>query len=214
MKSIEEHHDHSGHQENHSKHMNHEIHKDEEGHHNHHDHGLMNLKSMARSATLHCLTGCAVGEIVGMIIGLSIGLSMGWTVLLSISLAFLFGYSFSAFPLVKAGISLKKALTTVLAADTLSILSMEIFENGFMMVVPGAMTAGLSNPIFWLSMSGALVVGYLVAYPINLYLLKRGEGHGLTHDLIGHHVMDNRPLVYGLTAFLLGGLVTALFGFM
>ena len=167
---------------------------------------------MALSATLHCLTGCAIGEMSGMIIGLSIGLGMWTTVTLSISLAFLFGYLLSILPLIKHGIPFKRALKLVLLADTLSILSMEVAENLIMVLTPGAMDSGLSNPIFWLSMSLAFLVGFAVAYPVNTALLKRGKGHAITHEATGHHEMNNKPLTFALVAFLLGGLLTAIFG--
>lgn len=178
----------------------------------HSSHGAMDLKPMGKSATLHCLTGCAIGEITGMVIGLSIGLSMWGTVGLSIALAFLFGYILSMVPLLRGGVSLRRAFGVVLAADTLSILSMELAENGFMVLVPGAMESGLDSPLFWLTMAGALLIGFAVAYPVNLWLLRKGKGHALSHDALGHHEMDNRPLTYGLVAFLLGAFLVALLG--
>lgn len=178
----------------------------------HSSHGTMDLRPMARSATLHCLTGCAIGELTGMVIGLSIGLAMWPTLGLSIGLAFLFGYILSMVPLLRGGIPLKRALGIVLLADTLSILAMELAENGFMAIVPGAMEAGLGSPLFWATMAGALLIGFAVAYPVNLALLKRGKGHALSHDALGHHVMDNRPLTYGIIAFLLGAFLVALLG--
>lgn len=167
---------------------------------------------MARSATIHCLTGCAIGELTGMVIGLSLGLGVWPTVALSITLAFLFGYLLSLLPLLRARIPLKRALAIVLAADTLSILAMELAENGFMVLVPGAMDSGLGNPLFWTAMAGALLIGFAVAYPVNLALLRRGRGHAISHDALGHHSMDNRPLLYGLTGFLLAGFLVALLG--
>lgn len=184
--------------------------------HTHHENGQEehkhNHSGMALSATLHCLTGCAIGEMSGMIIGVSLGLNSWTTVALSITLAFIFGYALSMLPLLKNGISLGKALKLVLIADTLSILSMEIAENAIMLVIPGAMDSGLSNPVFWLSMSFAFLVGFAVAYPVNKALLNRGKGHAITHEATGNHDMNNKPLVFALVAFMLGGLITALFG--
>lgn len=190
--------------------MDHGAHNSEPMDHSHH--GAMDLRPMARSATLHCLTGCAIGELTGMVIGLSIGLAMWPTIGLSIGLAFVFGYMLSMVPLLRGGIPLKRALGIVLAADTLSILAMELAENGFMAIVPGAMSSGLDSPLFWATMAGALLIGFAVAYPVNLALLKRGKGHALSHDAIGHHAMDNRPLTYGIIAFLLGAFLVALLG--
>lgn len=188
--------------EDHSHHADHSSHHESHANHN----------SMALSATLHCLTGCAIGELMGMVIGVSLGLSALTTVGLSIGLAFIFGYILSMVPLVKNGINWGRALKLVLIADTLSIVSMEIAENFIMLIIPGAMNAGLTNPLFWVSMTAAFLVGFSVAYPVNKLLLNRGKGHAVTHDAIGHHEMNNKPLVFGLTAFMLGGLVVSLWG--
>lgn len=139
---------------------------------------------MAISATLHCLTGCAIGEILGLIIGEIAGLTTATTIILAISLAFLFGYTLSLMPLVKGGLALSAALPLVLAADTLSIATMEIVDNSVMAIIPGAMNAGLVNPVFWLSMSLALFAAFCAAFPVNRYLLQKGKGHALVHK---HH---------------------------
>lgn len=138
--------------------------------------------AMAVSATLHCLTGCAIGEIAGLMIGTALGLSNLMTIALAIGLAFAFGYALSTLPLLQAGLALGTALSVVLAADTLSIATMEIVDNLVMFVVPGAMEAGLVNPIFWLSMAFALTAAFFAALPVNRYLLQRGKGHALTHS--------------------------------
>lgn len=146
-----------------------------------------NISSMAVSATLHCLVGCALGEITGLIIGTALGLSNYITVLLAIGLAFLFGYTLSALPLVRAGMKLAVVLPLVLAADTLSIATMEVVDNLVMLTIPGAMDAGLVNPIFWLAMPIALTVAFFVALPVNKYLLMRGKGHAIMHEHHAHH---------------------------
>lgn len=138
-------------------------------------------KSMAASATLHCLTGCAIGEITGLVIGTALGLGTLWTIVLAVSLAFLFGYALSIVPLLKGGVAVGTALTVVLAADTLSIAVMEIVDNTVMALIPGAMEAGLVNPVFWLAMTLALTAAFFAAWPVNAYLLKRGKGHALMH---------------------------------
>lgn len=144
---------------------------------------------MAINATLHCLTGCAIGEILGMMLGVFFGWHMATTMLVAITLAFIFGYSFSLIPLLRGGLRLAEALPIVLAADTLSILTMEVVDNSIMAAIPGAMDAGLVNPIFWLSMSLALSVAFVAAVPVNYYLLKRGKGHALIHQR--HHTHHN-----------------------
>jgi hypothetical protein len=143
------------------------------------------LNQMAASATLHCLTGCSIGEITGMVVGTMAKFSNLQTIVLSVALAFVFGFSLSMIPVVKAGLSYKAALLVVLAADTLSITAMEIADNGVMASIPGAMNAGLVNPLFWIGMAISLTVAFLVAYPVNRYLLTRGKGHALVHEY--HH---------------------------
>lgn len=142
---------------------------------------------MAVSATLHCLTGCAIGEILGLIIGTALELSTPTTIFIAVVLAFLFGYSLSLLPLIKAGIAVTAAMSIVLAADTLSIATMEVVDNLVMSIIPGAMEAGLANPIFWISMSLALTAAFLAAYPVNRYLLSRGKGHALLHSYHTKH---------------------------
>jgi len=159
------------------------------GSHTHHTNEVT-TKQMAVSATLHCLTGCAIGEVTGLVIGLILGLSAIATIGLAITLAFLFGYALSTLPLLKAGVSFKKALSLVLAADTLSIATMEIVDNLVMLIIPGAMAAGLVNPVFWISMPIALTVAFFAAYPVNKYLITKNKGHMLLmkhHEHSGHH---------------------------
>lgn len=141
--------------------------------------------AMAANATLHCLTGCAIGEILGLMIGTAMGLANGTTIVLAVILAFLFGYALSTVPLVQAGLGFFAALSVVFAADTLSIATMEIVDNAVMALIPGAMDAGLVNPIFWLGMMIALAVAFVAAFPVNRYLIDKGKGHALTHQY--HH---------------------------
>ena len=149
------------------------------------NHSSQSLRKTAVSATLHCLTGCAIGEITGMVIGTALGWDTFTTMAVAISLAFLFGYSLSIIPLLQSGLSLRKAAPIVLAADTLSIAVMEIVDNLVMYMIPGAMHAGLVNPVFWIAMAIALTAAFFAAVPVNYYLLKRGKGHALVHEY--HH---------------------------
>ena len=161
----------------------------------------------------------AIGEIAGLIIGTALGLSTIATIGLAVSLAFLFGYTLSTLPLVRAGLGFFGALGIVLAADTLSIATMELVDNAVMAAIPGAMDAGLSNPVFWIGMMVALTAAGIAAYPVNRYLLGRGKGHALTH---GYHggaeptgwrrfvpAWGTGALVAVIVAFMLGGLVVA-----
>lgn len=144
-------------------------------------------RSMAVSATLHCLTGCAIGEILGLVIGTALGFTVFVTITLSISLAFIFGYILSMVPILKYGLGFKQALRIVLLADTLSILTMEIVDNAVMAVVPGAMDSGLVSPLFWITLAAALTAAFIVAVPVNQILLARGKGHALVHKYHGGH---------------------------
>ena len=147
-----------------------------------HDHHQAHTsRAMALSATLHCLTGCAIGEIAGLIIGTAAGLSNTVTIAISVSLAFLFGYALSTLPLLKAGLGFASALAVVFAADTLSIATMEVVDNAVMVSVPGAMEAGLSSALFWLSLAGAFAVAFVVTTPVNRWLMGRGLGHAVVH---------------------------------
>jgi hypothetical protein len=142
-------------------------------------------------ATLHCLTGCAIGEILGMVISTALLWSALPSIALSVGLAFIFGYVFSTVPLLKAKLPLKKALTLVLAADTLSIAVMEIADNGFIMLVPGAIHAGLDTALFWISMVLSLIVAFAVAFPVNKFLIGRGMGHAVVHAHHNNHAGHN-----------------------
>jgi len=137
-------------------------------------------------ATLHCLSGCAVGEVLGMVIGTAFGLSTGSTIALAVTLAFAFGYAFTMAPLLRHGLSLRQAARLALVADTASITIMEIVDNGVMLLVPGAMEAPLSSPLFWGALGLALVVAGIAAYPLNRWLIARGAGHAVVHAHHGH----------------------------
>ncbi len=138
--------------------------------------------SVALSATLHCLTGCAIGEITGMVVGTALGFSEWGTVALAVALAFLFGYALTSLPLLRAGLALGAVIPIALASDTISIAVMEVVDNAIMLAVPGAMEAGLTNTLFWGSLSVALVVAGAVAMPVNRWLLARGKGHAVVHE--------------------------------
>ena len=137
--------------------------------------------AQARQATLHCLTGCAIGEVLGMVIGTSAGLSGGTTIGLSIALAFFFGYALTVRVVLRAGLPIRRAVRVALAADTVSILVMEIVDNAIILAVPGAMEAGATSLLFWASLAGSLAVAFVVTVPINRALMSRGKGHAVVH---------------------------------
>jgi hypothetical protein len=137
----------------------------------------------ARRATLHCLTGCAVGEVAGMVIGTTAGLSNAATVVLSIALAFAFGYALTVRGVLRAGLRFREAARVALAADTVSIVVMEIVDNAVVLLVPGAMAAGIGSALFWASLAGSLAVAFVVTVPVNRASISRGKGHAVVHAL-------------------------------
>lgn len=144
------------------------------------------LWRQAVSATLHCLLGCAIGEVLGMVIGTALGLHNLGTVVLSIALAFVFGYSLAMRPILKAGLTLAAALPVALASDTVSIATMELVDNALMLVIPGAMDAGLSSALFWGSLVVSLAIAFTLTVPVNRWLLARGRGHAVVHQYHQH----------------------------
>jgi hypothetical protein len=152
-----------------------------------HDHHAMPtsgraLTAVSLSATLHCLTGCAIGEVAGVAIGTALGWSDLATIALAIALAFLFGYALTSLPLLRAGMALAAVVPIALASDTLSIAVMEIVDNAILLIIPGAMDAGLGDVLFWGSLSVALVIAGAFALPVNRWLIARGKGHAVVHE--------------------------------
>ena len=142
------------------------------------------LNRTAFSATLHCLTGCAIGEVLGVVVGTALGWSTLATIVLAIVLAFFFGYGLTMLPLLRSGMALGAVLPLAFASDTLSITVMEIVDNLIIVVIPGAMDAGLGSLLFWGSLAFALAVAFVAAFPVNRYLISRGKGHAAVHK---HH---------------------------
>jgi hypothetical protein len=178
--------------------------------HSHHEHHEMPtsgsaLTSVAFSATLHCLTGCAIGEVTGVVIGTALGFSNLGTIALAIALAFLFGYTLTSIPLLRAGLAVSAVIAIALASDTLSIATMEVVDNAIILAVPGAMEAGLDSLLFWGSLSIALVIAGAVALPVNRWLIARGKGHVAVHQT-GIHGGPPTRLVAAIAA------VAAVFG--
>jgi Domain of unknown function (DUF4396) len=142
------------------------------------------LNRVAFSATVHCLTGCAIGEVLGMVIGTALGWSDIATIALAVALAFFFGYLLTSLPLLRSGMALGAVVPIALASDTVSIAVMEFVDNAIMLLIPGAMDAGLDNPGFWAALAFALLVAGAVAFPVNKRLISRGKGHAVVHQ---HH---------------------------
>jgi hypothetical protein len=145
----------------------------------------MNSWRTAISATLHCLTGCAIGEVLGMVLATWWGWGDMASIALAVALAFFFGYLLTFVGVRRAGLDVRTAVRTALAADTVSILVMEVVDNAILLVVPGAMAAGLTSGLFWWALAVALAVAFVVTVPVNKWMIGRGKGHAVVHEM--HH---------------------------
>jgi hypothetical protein len=144
-------------------------------------HHEISLNRLAFQATRHCLTGCAIGEILGLVIATQLGWHDVPSIVLAIVLAFVFGYSLTLRPLLASGMSIQRAGRLAFASDTVSIVVMEIVDNAFVVAVPGAMSAQITDTLFWASLAASLVIAGLAAFPVNRWLIARGRGHALVH---------------------------------
>ena len=144
------------------------------------------LNRLAVSATTHCLTGCAAGEVTGMAIATALGWSDLGQIALAVGLAYVFGFGLTALPLVRAGLAAGAIVSLALASDTISITIMEVIDNLFVVLIPGAMDAGVDDPLLWASVAGGFVIAYPFAFLANRYLIARGKGHALVHEYHGH----------------------------
>ena len=149
-------------------------------------HGNSSLNRSAFQATTHCLTGCAIGEVLGMIIATALGWGNTASIAISVVFAFLFGYSLTLGPVLRANVPLRRAAGLTLASDTLSITTMEIVDNAFILIVPGAIAAWLGDAPFWWSLGLSLVIAFIAAFPVNRWLIARGRGHAVVHELHAH----------------------------
>lgn len=144
------------------------------------------LNRLASSATNHCLTGCVIGEVTGMMIATALGWGDVASIALAVALAFLFGYSLTSLPLLRARLAIAAIVPIALAADTVSIAIMEVIDNGFMLLVPGAMEAGLGDLRFWAPLLGGFVIAWPFAFAVNRAMIRRGKGHAVVHQYHGH----------------------------
>jgi hypothetical protein len=161
--------------------------------HPHAAHGAgQSLNRLALSATVHCLTGCAIGEVLGMILATWWGWGDLASIALAIVLAFFFGYTLTSLPLLRSGMSLRQVAPLAFASDTASITTMEIVDNLIIVIVPGALAAGLGDPLFWGSLAVSLLIAGAVAYPLNRWLIRRGKGHAVVHAHHAHELDEAR----------------------
>jgi len=156
-----------------------------------HDHraepaGRVSLTRSAVQATLHCLTGCAIGEVLGMVLATAFGWGDATSIAVAVALAFLFGYALTVRPVLRAGVGFRRAVGVAFASDTVSITTMEVVDNAFILVVPGALAAGLADPLFWWSLALSLVIAFALTVPVNRWLIARGRGHAVVHELHAH----------------------------
>jgi hypothetical protein len=150
-----------------------------------HAHAEQSLNASAFSATTHCLTGCAIGEVVGLAIATAAGWGNAASITIAVALAFVFGYALTMFPVLRAGLSFRQATGVALAADTVSIAIMELVDNAFVLLVPGAMAAGLGDAKFWWSVGLGFAIAFGPAWAANRWLIARGKGHAVVHQY--HH---------------------------
>ena len=151
-----------------------------------HRHESVSLTRSAVQATLHCLTGCAIGEVLGMVLATALGFGDASSIAISVVLAFFFGYALTLRPVLQAGVPLRRAGALAFASDTVSIATMELVDNAFILVVPGALAAGLADGLFWWSLGLSLVIAFVLTVPVNRLLIARGRGHAVLHELHAH----------------------------
>lgn len=144
------------------------------------------LTRAAVQATVHCLTGCAIGEVLGMVLATALSWGNALSIAVSTVLAFFFGYLLTLGPVLRAGVPFRRALGLAFASDTVSIAVMEIVDNGFILLVPGAIAAGLADGLFWWSLAVGLAIAFVIAVPVNRWLIARGRGHAVVHELHAH----------------------------
>jgi Domain of unknown function (DUF4396) len=151
-----------------------------------HRHRSDSATRSAIQATLHCLTGCAIGEILGMVLSAALGLGNALSIVVSVLLAFVFGYALTLQPVIRAGVAPRRAARLAIASDTVSIATMELVDNAFILLVPGAIAAGLSDALFWWSLLVSLAIAFVLTVPVNRWLIVRGRGHAVIHELHAH----------------------------
>jgi uncharacterized protein DUF4396 len=151
-----------------------------------HHHGSGSPTRAAIQATLHCLTGCAIGEILGMVLSAAFGLGNALSIFVSVLLAFVFGYALTLRPVIAAGVAPRRAMRLAVASDTVSIATMELVDNAFILLVPGAIAAGLADGLFWWSLLVSLAIAFVLTVPVNRWLIVRGRGHAVMHELHAH----------------------------
>jgi hypothetical protein len=127
-----------------------------------------------------------------MVVATALGLGNAASIAISIVLAFSFGYALTLRPVLRAGVPLRRALSLAFASDTVSIATMELVDNAFILIVPGAIAAGLADALFWWSLLVSLVIAFALTVPVNRVLIARGRGHAVLHELHAHEPPGRR----------------------
>ena len=141
--------------------------------HAHHGHGGGALRTSAQ-ATLHCLTGCVIGEVAGPMIGVTLGLTPWTTIIIATALAYLVGMTLGLIPVMRSQqVGMLQALRIIWVGEVISIGVMEVVMN-FVDYQMGGMTApSVASWMFWRGILLAVPAGFLAAWPVNYWLLKR-----------------------------------------
>jgi hypothetical protein len=140
------------------------------------------LDRLSFNATIHCMSGCLLGEVSGLAIATALGWGAIATIALAVALAYLFGFALTSIPLAKAGLAFGAIVPIALATDTVSITIMEVIDNVFVALIPGALDAGLLDWLMWTTMFGGFAIAFPFAFFANRELLKRGKGHAHVHQ--------------------------------
>jgi len=138
---------------------------------------------MSLQMTAHCLIGCGAGEVMGMVITNAPHRKAGWSLVVAVVLAFAFGYTLTLWPLLRSGVRMRRALRLALASDTVSIATMEITDNLVLLLIPAAMVAPITAPMFWIGLAISLAAAFVVATFVNRWLIARGQGHAGLHGM-------------------------------
>jgi hypothetical protein len=142
--------------------------------HGHHGHASASPLVTSAQATIHCLVGCVIGEVTGLIVGVSLGLGIWPTMMLATALAYVSGMTLGLVPIVRSqGKTFAEALKLIWIGEVISIGVMEIAMNTVDYAVGGMQAPSVFSAIFWIGIAAAIPAGFLAAWPVNWWLIRR-----------------------------------------